>query len=414
MLRFNKKNILKSFAILSTTTFLLCSGKIFATSKLQQYNTELEKVKKELQENANKLTGVEKEIEEYRLEMVELDEQQDKYSRELASLQEKQDEVNKKLSENETALQNSAQSYNAAEDTYAVRLRAIYENGIPTFWDVLFASKGISDFFSRLNVYTSILEYDKSLVGNMKSQKEYIDYITKDIEVQKLQLDQLKYDTQKSKDALDATLVAKQNKTKELEDTKSELNKNVESLQAKRREAMQKVEDEVARIVAEAKKNGGSGSTTFTGGNYVWPVDGYTIITTRFGEVYDLVVDKYGNPTPHTGADIAGAGIYGKPVKAIESGTVSLATYSDYGYGNHVMINHGKNAADGNKIYVSLYGHCSSLTVSKGQTVTKGQVIGYVGSTGNSSGPHLHLEVRIDGKITDPLKYFPAIKFTYY
>ena len=85
----------------------------------------------------------------------------------------------------------------------------------------------------------------------------------------------------------------------------------------------------------------------------------------------------------------------------------------NYGYGNYVMINHGKNANDGNT-YISLYGHCSSLAVSKGQTVTKGQVIGYVGSTGNSTGPHLHLEVRINGKITDPLKYFPGMKFTYY
>ncbi len=404
MLRFNKKVVLKSFAILSATTMLLCSNNIFAADKLQEYQSELEKVKKELQENINKLSGVEKELEEYNLEIVELDQEQDKYSRQLASLQEKQDEVNKKLEENEAALQNSAQSYNAAEDTYAVRLRAIYENGIPTFWDVLFASKGIADFFSRLNVYTSILEYDKTLVGNMKSQKEYIDYITKDIEVQKLQLDQLKYDTQKSKDALDATLLAKQNKTKELENTKSALNKNNEQLIAQRKEAMRKVEEEWARVLAE------SGSTTFTGGNYAWPVDGYTIITTRFGEIYDLVDP---NGSAHTGADIAGAGINGKPIRAIETGKVSVAKYGQYGYGNYIMIDHGKNAADGNKVYVSLYGHCSSLAVSQGQIVTKGQVIGYVGSTGNSTGPHLHLEIRINGKITDPLKFYPAIKFTY-
>lgn len=402
-----KQNILRNILISLVIISVISCSSIFAANKIQQYNNELEKVKQQEKENAAKLSGIEKEIAQYSYEIAELDSQMDKYSRELAELQGKVDDVNKKLEENETALQNSAQSYNAAEDMYAVRLRSIYENGIPSFWDILFASKGVSDFFSRMNVYTSILEYDKSLVGNMKSQKEYIDYITKDIEVQKLQLEQLTYDTQKSTDALNAALTAKQNKASELEKTQSKLQANSEALAQKRKAALKKVEDEVARVLAESKNGGGS--TIFTGGNYAWPVPGYTIITTRFGEVYNLV-----NPagSAHTGADIAGSGIFGKPIVAIEGGTVSVATYSNYGYGNYVMINHGKNAADGNN-YISLYGHCSSLAVSKGQNVTKGQVIGYVGSTGNSTGPHLHLEVRVNGKLTDPLKYYPALKFTY-
>ncbi len=405
-----KKNILKNTLVLFTIIGIVNGSSIFADNKIQEYNSELEKVKQQEKENAAKLSGIEKEIAEYSYEIAELDGQMDQYSRQLAQLQEKVDEVNSKLEENESALQNSAQSYNAAEDMYAVRLRAIYENGIPSFWDILFASQGISDFFSRMNVYTSILEYDKSLVGNMKSQKEYIDYIKKDIEVQKLQLDQLKYDTQKSTDALNAALTTKQNKVKELESSQSQLQANSEYLAEKRQAALKKVEEEVARVLAESQQNNsGGGSTSFTGGNYVWPVAGYTTITTRFGEVYNLVDP---NGSAHTGADIAGSGIFGKPIVAIESGTVSVATYSNYGYGNYVMINHGVNSADGNT-YISLYGHCSSLAVSKGQSVTKGQVIGYVGSTGNSTGPHLHLEVRVNGKITDPLKYYPGLTFNY-
>ena len=410
-----KKYVLKSIVALCiclglTTTITFT----YAANKVSQYQSEYESVKQQEKENAAKLSGVEKEIAQYNYEIAELDEEMDKYVRQLSELQEKIDGVNKKLEENEDALQNSAQSYNAAEDTYKTRLRAIYENGIPSFWDVLFASKGVSDFFSRLSVYESILEYDKTLVGNMKSQKEYIDYIKKDIEVQKLQLDQLKYDLEKSKEALNAAVENKQAKVKALESSQSKLIANSEALAQKRQAALKKVEDEVARVIAEenAKRqaNGGASSTSFTGGNYVWPVAGYTIITTRFGEVYNLV-----NPagSAHTGADIAGSGIFGKPIVAIESGTVSVATYSNVGYGNYVMINHGVNSADGNT-YISLYGHCSSLAVSKGQSVAKGQVIGYVGSTGNSTGPHLHLEVRVNGKITDPLKYFPGIKFTYY
>lgn len=403
----NNKKIVKSTVASLALVSIICGSTALAANKISEYQSEYESIKKQEKENASKLSGIEKEIAQYRYEITELDSQMDKYQRELMELEEKQSEVNKKIEENEAALQNSAQSYNAAEDTYAMRLRAIYENGIPSFWDILFASQGISDFFSRMNVYTSILEYDKSLVGNMKSQKEYIDYIKKDIEVQKLQLDQLKYDTQKSTDALNAAITAKQNKEKALENSQSALKANSAELVKKREAAQKKIEEEVARVLAESRNNGNS--TSFTGGNYVWPVSGYTTITTRFGQVYNLV-----NPagSAHTGADIAGSGIFGKPIMAIESGTVSVATYSNVGYGNYVMINHGKNSADGNT-YISLYGHCSSLAVSKGQTVAKGQVIGYVGSTGNSTGPHLHLEVRINGKITDPLKYYPGISFRY-
>ncbi len=398
-----KSNIKKVFAFF--TIILLTTSAIFADNKISEYNTELEKVKQQEKENAEKLTGIEKELAQYNYEIAELDSQMDKYSRELASLQEQIDTVNAKLEENETALQNSAQSYNAAEDMYTTRLRAIYENGIPTFWDILFSAKGIVDFFAKMNVYNSILEYDKSLVTNMQNQKEYIDYIKKDIEVQKLQLDQLKYDLQKSTDAINDAMTAKQNKVSSLENSQNELKANSELLAQKRQEALKKVEEEVARVLAEAQAN--NATTTFTGGNFVWPVDGYTTITTAYGQVYNLV-----NPagSAHTGTDIAGSGIFGKPIKAIESGVVSVATYSNYGYGNYVMIDHGECLDDG-KNYISLYGHCSSLTVSKGQTVVKGQVIGYVGSTGNSTGPHLHLEVRIDGKTTNPLAYYPAVNF---
>ena len=278
--------------------------------------------------------------------------------------------------------------------------------------DLLFASKGISDFFSKLNIYQSILDYDRSLVSNMQNQKEYINFIKKDIEVQKLQLEQLTYDTQKSTEALENLRSQKEAKVNSLQNSKSELTATSEILTQKKKEAQQKIEDEIARILQEEQQkqqNGGGASTTFPGGQFVWPVAGFNIITTRFGEIYNLV-DPAGSA--HTGCDIGGTNINNTPIVAIESGTVSVAKYSNYGYGNYVMINHGK-CTDDNNNYISLYGHCTSLAVSVGQKVNKGDVIGYVGSTGNSTGPHLHLEVRVNGKITDPLQYYPGLTFVY-
>lgn len=384
---------------------IFCNCAIYADS-LSDYEKELESIKKELKNNSANLTGVEKEINEYTYQIAELDSKANEYSKKLASLQGKIDGVNEKLDEYEKELQGTSQSYNSAEDVYTTRLRVIYENGIPTIWDILFSSNGIVDFFSKLNVYNSILEYDKSLVSNIKTQKEYIDFIKKDIEVQKLQLDQLKYDLEKSTQALNDTITAKQTKKKELENSKTSLTQIKASLESKQKQAQQKINDEIARIEAESKNNPNAG-TTFTGSDFCWPVSGYTTITTRFGEIYNLVVST---GSAHTGCDIAGGGIHGKPIRAIESGVVTTSKYGMYGYGNYVIINHGTNASNGNR-YISLYGHCSSLAVSVGQKVSKGQVIGYVGSTGNSTGPHLHLEVYVNGVRVDPLKFYPAINF---
>ena len=141
-------------------------------AKLDEYEQELERIKQEQKENASKLTGVEKQIAQYTYDIADLDSKMSQYSKELASLEAKVSEVNEKLEKQEKALQDSAQLYNTAEDMYTTRLRAIYENGIPSIWEILLSSKGIADFFSRMNVYNSILEYDRSLVGNIKNQKE--------------------------------------------------------------------------------------------------------------------------------------------------------------------------------------------------------------------------------------------------
>ena len=130
----------------------------------------------------------------------------------------------------------------------------------------------------------------------------------------------------------------------------------------------------------------GSGGYVSTG-NFTWPVPGFTNISCGYS-------------SGHKAIDISGGGrtIYGTPIVAADSGKVVTATYH-YSYGNYVMIDHGGG-------YSTLYAHASSLAVSAGQTVTKGQTIAYVGSTGNSTGPHLHFEVRVNGNRQNPFNWF--------
>ena len=399
-----KKCLIYSFSILISLLFL---NNIYA-AEVETYEDELREIQKEHIQNTRKLTGVQKQIAQYSYDIVTLDIKMNEYNKKLVELQEKIEDSNKKIKEYEKSIENTSSLYDATQEKYAQNLRFIYENGLPNIFELLVKSEGISDLIRKLNVYTSILDYYKDTSSNIKNRKEYIDYIKKQVESQKNEIETFKVEVEKAQAELNKSIDEKKAKVEELQNTESELKEAVNILNAKKAEAFDKLENEIDEIVKEAiRKSSLYGSTTFTGGNFAWPVEGYTTITTRFAEIYNLVRPE---GSAHTGCDIAGSQILGKPVVAIESGTVVVATYSNYGYGNYVIIDHGKCTEDG-KTYLSLYGHNTSLVVNVGDVVEKGQVISYVGSTGNSTGPHLHFEIRIDGKLTDPLVQYPAMEF---
>ncbi len=194
----------------------------------------------------------------------------------------------------------------------------------------------------------------------------------------------------------------------EAERVLEELNQSVASVQAESdRIAEEKAQasaeidqwwkDYYAQLAAQNNSSSGSSGGSSSGsigsggyvstGNFTWPVPGFTNISCGYS-------------SGHKAIDISGGGrtIYGTPIVAADSGKVVTATYH-YSYGNYVMIDHGGG-------YSTLYAHASSLAVSVGQTVTKGQTIAYVGSTGNSTGPHLHFEVRVNGNRQNPFNWF--------
>jgi len=234
----------------------------------------------------------------------------------------------------------------------------------------------------------------------MQSQKEYIDYIKNNIEVQKIQLEQLKYDTEKSSKSLEDAKDAKERKMNEMKSSQATLKAKAVALAKQETEASKKIQAEIEKMI----DIGGSFS-----GQFAWPTPGFSIITTRYNTSYDPW--NAGTYSIHTGCDIAGANISGSKIIAMESGTIVLAQYYG-GYGNCVIVDHGTSAIDGNK-YKSLYGHAERLNVYVGQKVAKGQTIAFVGSTGNSTGAHLHLELYKNNKRLDPLSYFGGMKLTY-
>ena len=403
--------IKKNSIIYITILFLSILPIVYGADTLSKYEQQLEDVKQEQLENSQKLTGVEKELALYAYDVAQIDSEVVSYSKDLAGIEEQIADVEDRLEQLEKDLEDANENYSIVNSTYANRLRSIYENGIPSIFELIITSNGFTDLMVKLNIYSMILEHDKTLMNTYQDRQNYINYIKGDIELDKKQLEALQQGLEEVKADLEEKRVEKVDKMTELEQKQGELQNAAELLTQKRKQAVADIDNEMAKVideVAEQIKNGTS--ATFTGTDFAYPTPGFTIITTRFGEVYNLV-DPAGSA--HTGADIAGAGINCTPIYAIQSGTVTTSGYSNYGYGNYIIINHGECTND-NSSYISLYGHCSSLAVEEGQVVEKGQLIGYVGTTGNSTGPHLHLEVRVNGTRVDPLQFFPSVSFTYY
>ena len=407
----NKQGIFSKIVVFSTVAALSFHNLVYADS-LSDAREELNNIKEEISANEEQIKSVEDEV---AVQMAEIDVLNDNiatYTSNLEELQDKINTINEEIDTLENNLQNSAQLYNSAEDTYTTRLRAIYENGMPSMLTILINSEGISDFFSKLSVYTSIVEYDQALVTNMKNQKEYVDGIKKDISDQKLQLEQLECDVQKSTTELENSKAAKEAKVSELSISKTKLLAASKLLLEQQEAAEVKLQEELNKYYSSGDNYGG----TFSG-IFQWPTPGNTNITANFGWY-----SPGGYPSWHTGTDI-GVKI-GTPVLAAEDGKVISATVvtsdpngpyyngvkdhrlvaaNGYGYGNNVLLDHGQGS-NGIK-YSTRYAHLSVVTVSPGQIVTKGQVIGYSGNTGNSYGAHLHFEIRENGSCVNPMGY---------
>lgn len=370
---------------------------------------ELNSIKNQISANQSAISSVENEVQGYLDEIAILDSDIAVYTEKLDGLQSQIDTINSQVTQYQNDLQNSAQLYNSAEDIYTTRLRTIYENGIPSVFEILVSSDGIGDFFSKLGVYTSILEYDQSLIGNMKSQKEYVDYLKTGIEEGKLSVEQLSYDYEKSASELQGVKSQKQAKVNSLSSSKTKLLAASKLLL----EEQEKAEAHLREEIAKAESNNG-----YFSGVFVWPTTS-SYITAHFGWY-----SPGGYPAWHSGTDVGVS--TGTQIFAAASGTViravtvtndpngpytsggykdhSFSAANGYGYGNHIMIDNGIDA-NGNRLY-TLYAHLSSVNVSQGQKVTQGQVIGYSGNTGNSYGSHLHFEVRVNGQAVDPMSYF--------
>ena len=287
-------------------------------------------------------------------------------------------------------------------EKYKVRVRAMEESGRYSYIEVLFGANSIGEFLSLIDDIGDIMRSDKELeksyresVAELKAVKAEYEEAKAEMESSKKELEALK--AQQEKDIAEAAAV--------ISSLQSDISSNssfLSQLSAQEKALQAEINKKVNELNEQQKpNNGNNGSSVVGNGNLVWP-SYCTYITSRQGPRIHPVTGEFKN---HGGTDIGAS--YGTAIWAADSGTVVRSSDGwNGGWGNYVMINHGNGMQ-------TLYAHMSSRAVSVGQTVSRGQVIGYVGSTGMSTGAHLHFEMYVNGSKVDPETRYPGISFSY-
>ena len=284
------------------------------------------------------------------------------------------------------AQQREAEKY----ELFCKRVREMEEQGNVTYWSVLFKAESFSDLLGRLDIINEIMDADQRVIDSLKALQE-------EIEVKKADLESAKADSEAAK----ADLLVKKSELDKQRQEAIDLVNEIRSNESKYKSTLNALDAEEERIQAEIVKKSkelaaqqaaqGQSSKSNPGG-YIWPVDSRYITSTVGGRTSPGGVGS----TNHKGTDIGRVG-YTSPIYAAKAGTVIVSEYSS-SYGHYVVISHGS----GN---TTLYGHMSSRKVSVGKYVNQGDVIGITGSTGNSTGPHLHFEITENGVRINPLSH---------
>lgn len=289
-------------------------------------------------------------------------------------------DVNNDISRIKKEITDIDQDYKKKTELFKTRMRVMYQNMNKSPLETFVESKDFSEFFMRLQLMSMVKKNDEKLINEISMSKE-------NTELRKQQ----KYLELKKKQQ---QLKELNGKASEIKTSRALLDSDIESDKSKLKD-LEKKEDEMLQLSKQLEddlKKLMDTKAKYAGGVMAWPTPGYTSISSPFGYRIHPI---YKVRKMHTGIDIDAP--MGASIIAANSGRVILAGWNG-GYGNCVIIDHGDGIA-------TLYGHQSRLLVNVGDKVSKGDVIGKVGTTGLSTGPHLHFEVRINGKPTDPRKY---------
>ena len=414
-----KKVVLKVIAIMLLVLITFQYNIVMATST----NT----LKNEKESNNQEITNAQSELKEVQgekskamSEVENLENQITSFENQIEELSEKIGALNDNIEVSEEEIKQAEEELQKISDLLAERLVLMYENGNTSYIDFLLSSDSITDFLSKYYMVAELASYDTELLEKIDQNKKQIEAKKEKLESDKAELSNSKIQKESSQTKLEAAQTEKKKQVAELSGEEKTIQAKIDQLKEDNKVIDAQIAAAQAKIQAElekekerqkqqqAKQNNATnnnsnnpevssseGSSSSSSG-FIRPVNGYSVTTGWY----------YSSGALHGAVDYSGSGISGKPVLAVADGIVVTTASLTTSYGNYIIIAHY------NGLY-TLYAHgqAGSIAVSQGQKVTQGQQIMKVGSTGNSTGPHLHFEVRTSpGKYSNrvnPLNYLP-------
>ena len=391
-----KKIVLKIVGIIIIAVILLQFNVVIAatSSELNASKTETDK----------KIEEAKEELENINAEKSETLEQVENLIMQISAAQSEIDELNTKISDMNNQIEDAQnklnekqEEYDGKEELLEKRLVAAYEAGETSYLDVLLSSSSLTDLISNYYMISEVTQSDMELMEKIKNEQEEIETAKQTLETSKQELDSVRAQKQQKATELQNAKSQKDSYVAQLDEQEKNTQAELEQFEQDKRD----IQAQLAAIARQEAASAGSSNVSNIVNNpsssgYIRPVAGYSITCGWMGY------------SGHTGVDFSGSGIAGKPVLAAKAGTVVTSTALKYSngnyrsYGEYIVINHH----DGT---MTLYAHGApgSRLVSSGQSVSQGQQIMSVGTTGNSTGYHLHFEVRINGSPVNPAPYLP-------
>lgn len=405
------KKIKKVFTV-TCCILLLGNSAVLANSQLQGLKEQKQEINKQIEAQAAEISGLNIKVSQVASDIRSLDYQISRSQAELQNLRSQIASLELDIEKNEADLALAKEKLSEKQEELNARLREQYKSGDTIFLEVFMGSSNVVDMLTRLDIVENVVNQDKELLDFTNNQIKFIEETEAKLRIQREEY-QAKLDAEIIKKSElenanrqkiqymsvlqeDKALAEDQydnfvNLTNSLDQQIVQLEQELEAKRKAEEEARKRAE-EAKRRADSASQNAASTYVSRGSGELTWPVSGYSSISSYYGMRIHPI---FNTQKFHAGIDIPAPS--GTPIKAANSGIVIFSGWQG-GYGNAVMISHGNNI-------VTVYAHNSSLNVKVGDYVDAGQTIALCGSTGYSTGPHLHFEVRVNGSTTDPLAW---------
>jgi len=371
----------KSLATLLIMVFFISAVLPVYADELEETRRQLEAISRNIDATQSKVTSVKKQESSIMGQIQSLEKEISSTENQITATEDRIAFLQDSIVATQADIEETEQNLKEKSELLSERLVVLHEQGEVTYLEVLLSATDFKDFLTRYEMVNSIIEQDVDLIASINQDKQDLEMRKSDLEVKKKELEN--------------ALKQQESMRAQLDEQKAEKKQILASVQNERaafEKALQELEETSRQLEQMIRQLQGGSSEALGTGVYTWPTPGFTTITSPYGMRYHPILKTR---KMHTGVDIGAP--MSATIVAADSGKVIHAGWMG-GYGQVIVIDHGNGVS-------TLYAHQSAFLVGNGATVSKGQAIGKVGSTGWSTGPHLHFEVRINGSYTDPMPY---------